>query len=57
MGTIMVANVFRVIIPAQKDMVNAVTELRIPDASKGRRALQRSRHDKQHRQGQVVIMS
>jgi len=45
MGTIMVANVFRVIIPAQKDMVNAVTELRIPDASKGRRALQRSRHN------------
>ena len=45
MGTIMVANVFRVIIPAQKDMVNAVTENRVPDASKGRRALQRSRHN------------
>ncbi len=44
-GTIMVANVFRVIIPAQKDMVNAVRENRVPDASKGRRALQRSRHN------------
>jgi len=44
-GTIMVANVFRVIIPAQKDMVNAVTQNRVPDASKGRRALQRSRHN------------
>lgn len=45
MGTIMVANVFRVIIPAQKELVNAVTENRVPDASKGRRALQRSRHN------------
>jgi len=44
-GTIMVANVFRVIIPAQKDLVNAVTENRTPAASKGRRALQRSRHN------------
>jgi len=44
-GTIMVANVFRVIIPAQKDLVNAVTEQRTPDANKGRRALQRSRHN------------
>jgi uncharacterized membrane protein len=44
-GTIMVANVFRVIIPAQKDLVNAVTENRSPDPSKGRRALQRSRHN------------
>ena len=44
-GTIMVANVFRVIIPAQKDLVNAVTENRTVDASKGRRALQRSRHN------------
>lgn len=45
MGTIMVANVFRVIIPAQKDMVHAVTQNRVADASKGRRALQRSRHN------------
>ena len=44
-GTIMVANVFRVIIPAQKDLVNAVTEQRTPDPNKGRRALQRSRHN------------
>ena len=44
-GTIMVANVFRVIIPAQKDLVNAVTEERSPDPSKGLEALQRSRHN------------
>ena len=44
-GTIMVANVFRVIIPAQKDLVNAVTEKRSPDPSKGREALKRSRHN------------
>ena len=44
-GTIMVANVFRVIIPAQKDLVNAVSENRVPDAGKGRSALQRSRHN------------
>jgi uncharacterized membrane protein len=44
-GTIMVANVFRVIIPAQKDMVNAVTENRQPEASNGKNALQRSRHN------------
>jgi len=44
-GTVMVANVFRVIIPAQKDLVNAVTENRTPEPSKGLRALQRSRHN------------
>lgn len=44
-GTIMVANVFRVIIPAQKELVDAVIENRVPDASKGQRALQRSRHN------------
>lgn len=44
-GTIMVANVFRVIIPAQKDLVAAVTQKRTPDASKGQRALQRSKHN------------
>ena len=44
-GTVMVANVFRVIIPAQKDMVTAVTQDRVPDASKGSNALQRSRHN------------
>jgi uncharacterized membrane protein len=44
-GTVMVANVFRVIIPAQKDLVAAVTENRTPEASKGRNALLRSRHN------------
>ncbi len=44
-GTIMVANVFRVIIPGQKDLVNAVTENRVPDPARGRNALQRSRHN------------
>ena len=44
-GTVMVANVFRVIIPAQKELVAAVTENRTPDASKGRNALLRSRHN------------
>jgi uncharacterized membrane protein len=44
-GTIMVANVFRVIIPGQKDLVNAVTENCKPDPAKGLKALQRSRHN------------
>lgn len=44
-GTVMVANVFRVIIPAQKDLVAAVTANRSPDAARARRALQRSRHN------------
>jgi uncharacterized membrane protein len=44
-GTIMVANVFRVIIPSQKELVKAVTENRRPDGSLGRNALQRSRHN------------
>jgi len=44
-GTVMVANVFRVIIPAQKDLVKAVTENRKPDPGKGLKALQRSRHN------------
>ena len=44
-GTIMVANVFRVIIPAQKDLVNSVAENRMADAGKARQALQRSRHN------------
>jgi uncharacterized membrane protein len=44
-GTIMVANVFRVIIPAQKELVNAVRENRVPQAEKGLQALQRSRHN------------
>lgn len=44
-GTIMVANVFRVIIPAQKDMVAAMTRGEIPDGRKGKNALLRSRHN------------
>jgi uncharacterized membrane protein len=44
-GTIMVANVFRVIIPGQKDLVSAVAEKRQSDPDKGLKALQRSRHN------------
>ncbi len=44
-GTVMVANVFRVIIPSQKELVRAVAERREPEATLGKRALQRSRHN------------
>ena len=44
-GTMMAANVFFVIIPAQKEMVKALTENRIPDASYGENGLLRSRHN------------
>ena len=44
-GTLMVANVFFVIIPSQKDLVNAVAEHREPDAARGKNALLRSRHN------------
>ncbi len=44
-GTCMVANVFRVIIPSQRDMVDAMTAGRQPDAAKGKNALLRSRHN------------
>jgi uncharacterized membrane protein len=44
-GTIMVANVFRVIIPSQKELVDAVAENRRPNPAFGRQALQRSRHN------------
>ncbi|HET6565154.1 MAG TPA: urate hydroxylase PuuD [Xanthomonadales bacterium] len=44
-GSVMVANVAHVIIPAQKDMVTALTELRAPDAARGENALLRSRHN------------
>ena len=44
-GTVMVANVFFVIIPAQKDMVAALSAGRVPDGTKGRNALLRSRHN------------
>ena len=44
-GTIMVANVFFVIIPAQKELVSAVGESRMPQGEGGRNALMRSRHN------------
>jgi len=44
-GTIMVANVFTVIIPSQKDLVAAVADGREPDGAKGQNALLRSRHN------------
>ena len=45
MGTVMVANVFFVIIPAQKELVAALVSGRTPDAGKGSAALLRSRHN------------
>ena len=44
-GTIMVANVFFVIIPSQKELVNAVSQGREPQAEMGKNALLRSRHN------------
>jgi len=44
-GTVMVANVFFVIIPSQKELVSAVTEGRDPDPQEGQKALLRSRHN------------
>ncbi len=44
-GTVMVANVFFVIIPAQKELVAALVSGRAPDAGKGSAALLRSRHN------------
>lgn len=44
-GSIMVANVFFVIIPAQKAMVNAARKGMAPDGSKGKKALFRSIHN------------
>jgi len=44
-GTIMAANVFFVIIPSQKELVKALSENRIPDASYGANGLLRSRHN------------
>lgn len=44
-GTMMVGNVFWVIIPSQKAMVNAAKQGKIPDGSKGKNALLRSRHN------------
>lgn len=44
-GTIMVANVFFVIIPNQGDLVAAMREGRAPDGAKGKAGLTRSRHN------------
>jgi uncharacterized membrane protein len=45
LGTIMAANVFRVIIPAQREMVAAMSQGREPDAARGRQAALRSLHN------------
>ncbi len=44
-GTLMAANVFFVIIPAHRELVDAVEEGRAPDAAVGRHAAMRSRHN------------
>ena len=44
-GTIMVGNVFRIIMPAQRAMVAAIAENRIPDPSLPAKGLLRSRHN------------
>ena len=44
-GTIMAANVLMVIIPAQRDMVAALTAGRTPDAGRGKQAALRSLHN------------
>jgi len=44
-GTIMVANVFFVIMPGQRELVNALEEGRQPDPEPGKNALLRSRHN------------
>jgi uncharacterized membrane protein len=44
-GSVMVANVFFVIIPSQKAMVNAAKKGILPDAQKGKNALFRSIHN------------
>ncbi|KAA3632899.1 MAG: hypothetical protein DWQ08_02665 [Proteobacteria bacterium] len=44
-GTVMVANVFFVIIPGQRELVAALRDDRQPDPEPGRNALLRSRHN------------
>lgn len=44
-GTLMAANVFFVIIPSQKAMVNAAKKGQLPDVTKGKKALFRSIHN------------
>lgn len=45
LGTIMAANVFRVIIPSQREMVEAMAGGRPPDAARGKQAALRSLHN------------
>jgi uncharacterized membrane protein len=45
LGTCMAANVFFVIIPSQKNLVDAASRSQTPDANKAKNALQRSRHN------------
>ncbi len=45
LGTIMAANVFRVIIPSQREMVAALTQGRAPNATLGKQAALRSLHN------------
>jgi uncharacterized membrane protein len=45
LGTIMAANVFRVIIPSQRAMVASLTAGQAPDARRGRQAALRSLHN------------
>ncbi len=45
LGTLMAGNVFRIIIPSQKAMVNAAKQGRQVDATLGKKALQRSLHN------------
>ncbi|MFY9307663.1 MAG: urate hydroxylase PuuD [Bacteroidia bacterium] len=45
LGTLMAGNVFRVIIPGQKAMVNAAKQGRMVDPTYGKKALQRSLHN------------
>jgi uncharacterized membrane protein len=45
LGTLMVANVWEVIIPAQRAMVDAIRAGRAPDLTLGARAKERSKHN------------
>lgn len=45
LGTIMAANVFRVIIPSQREMVEAMADGRAPNATLGKQAALRSLHN------------
>jgi uncharacterized membrane protein len=45
LGTLMAANVWQRIIPAQREMVDAIRAGRLPDLSLGFRAKERSKHN------------